>query len=550
MRIIRMRNGMVLLALAGMLGSCGSSEPSPAAARPNIILIMADDLGFSDLGCYGSEIRTPNLDRLAAEGLRFRNFYNTGRCCPTRASLLTGLYAHQAGVGHMVADRGTPAYRGELNRDCVTVAEALKGAGYRTDMVGKWHVSNVRVTGKAQINHQNDEPFWKDKKSWPLSRGFETFYGTILGVGDYFDPFSLTEGDEPLRDVPAGFYYTDAITDRAVERVTTRSRSSEPFFLYVAYTAPHWPLHARPEDIEKYRDVYADGWDALRRRRHERQVELGIVDPDWTPAPRDPDVSAWQDAPNREWEAQRMAVYAAQIDRLDQGVGRILKSLDAAGAAERTLVVFLSDNGGCAENLEVSWYDVSTATRQGRAMAVGNRPGAMPGPEEVYQSYGPSWANASNTPFRLHKRFVHEGGISTPFIVRWPAAIRERGKIRSDDVGHVIDLLPTFLDAAGATYPATYEGHRIRPVEGRSLLPAFLGKSGSPARTLFWEHEGNRAVRSGPWKLVARRKGPWELYDLSKDRTETADLSGRLPDKVRELSAAYQEWSQRVGVLP
>lgn len=552
MTLTHLRTWALLVAAWGFL-----SPPSPAAPparRPNVVLILADDLGFADLGCYGSEIHTPNLDRLASQGVRWTQFYNCGRCCPTRAALLTGLYPHQAGVGHMIQDRGMPAYRGELNDRCVTLAEALKPAGYQCDMVGKWHLVHMRVTGKDQINHQNADPFWFDKTNWPLQRGFDTYFGTLIGVGDYFDPFTLTRGNDPITAAPpADFYYTDALTEEAVRRITADARADRPFFLYVAYTAPHWPLHALPEDIAKYKDTYRIGWDELRRRRQRKQIELGVVDRRWQLPPREPEARAWDAAPDHDWQARRMAVYAAQIDRLDQGVGRILRALDEAKVADDTLVLFLSDNGGCQEDVQPGWFDVTTATRAGRPVRVGNQPGqrqgALPGPQEVYQSYGPSWANASNTPFRRYKHFAHEGGIATPFIARWPAGIPDRGTIRPE-VGHVIDLMPTLLELAGGSYPATFRGRPVTPAQGVSLLAALRGRPHEAHPTLYWEHEGNRAVRAGDWKLVAQHGKPWELYDLAADRSEMHNLAGKQPERVRELERAYQQWADRVGVQP
>jgi arylsulfatase A-like enzyme len=524
--------------------------PAQAApARPNIVVILADDMGFSDVGCYGSEIATPNIDRLAAQGVRFTQFYNTGRCCPTRASLLTGLYAHQAGVGQMIEDKGWPGYRGEINDHCLTLAEALGASGYRADMVGKWHLVHMRITGKAQINHQNQDPFWFDKNNWPRQRGFDSFFGTIIGVDDYYDPFTLTQENEPVETVPPDFYYTDVIADHAAKRITEDAKAGKPFFLYTAFTAPHWPLHALPEDIKKYEGVYTMGWDALRERRHERQVKLGVIDPAWKLSPRDSEVRPWADMPNKEWDAHRMAVYAAQIDRLDQGIGKILAAIDASGAADNTVVIFLSDNGGCAEKVQQGWFDVTSQTRDGKKVLVGNNPANRAGPQTVYQSYGPGWANASNTPFRLFKHFAHEGGISAPFIVRWPAGISHHGEILKER-GHVIDLMPTFLELAGATYPTTFKGHTITPKEGSSLLDALCSRPHPEHPPMFWEHEGNRAVRISQWKLVAQHNKPWELYDIEADRTETNDLASSNPDKVNELKAAYEQFAQRAGVQP
>ncbi|MFQ5793068.1 MAG: sulfatase-like hydrolase/transferase, partial [Acidobacteriota bacterium] len=369
-------------------------KTSVAQERPNFVLIMSDDMGFSDIGAYGSEIETPNLDRLAESGLRFSQFYNTARCCPTRASLLTGLYAHQAGVGYMNQDLGYPSYRGELSRRSVTIAEVLRGAGYRTLMVGKWHVSH---------------PGLDERGNWPIQRGFVRFYGTLTGGGNYYNPATLLENNTPTEGAGENYHYTDAITERAVEFLGELGDHPPLFFLYVAYTAPHWPLHARPEDVAKYKGRYLKGWDAIRRERHQRLIELGLVDPSWSLSERDPEVPAWAEAPNKEWEDHRMAVYAAQIDQMDRGIGRILSTVREIGVERNTLVLFLADNGGCAELFtpDTRIPVIPSRTRDGRPVRVGNLPEIMPGPEDTYQSYGLGWANASNTPFRLYKHWVH-----------------------------------------------------------------------------------------------------------------------------------------------
>ena len=515
---------------------CSAAQPPGSGSKPNIILIMNDDMGFSDLGCYGSEIATPHLDRLAAGGVRFTQFYNTARCCPTRASLLTGLYPHQTGVGHMMGDYGQPGYRGDLNRQCVTIAEALRPAGYHTLMTGKWHVTPAGS---------------RSKYNWPLQRGFERFYGTIHGAGSYYDPVSLTHGNTPVQPVSRNYYYTDAISDNAVRYIDEYGRRREPFFLYVAYTAPHWPLHALAEDIAKYKDTYQEGWDALRRERHRRLIEMGIVDGKWPLTPRDPRVPPWKDAKNKEWQARRMAVYAAQIDRMDQGIGRILAKVGEIGAEENTLVLFLADNGGCAEETSGKWggLHMTQKTRDGRPVRRGNDPSVLPGPEDTYQSYGVPWANASNTPFRLYKHWVHEGGIATPLIVCWPAVIKERGAL-THQPGHLIDVMATCLEVIGAEYPGTCQGRAITPLEGKSLLPIFQGKQRKGHEAIYWEHEGNRAMRKGKWKLVSRHPGKWELYDLESDRTEMNNLAEKHPDRIRELAAVYERWAKRCNVLP
>ncbi len=467
-------------------------------------------MGFSDIGCYGSEIDTPNLNRLAHGGIRFTHFRNTARCCPSRSSLLTGLYSHQAGVGLMVEDRGRPAYQGYLNDRCTTIAEVLRPAGYRTLMSGKWHVGEHRP-------------------HWPTDRGFEKYFGLISGACNYFrlDPErQMALDDKPWSPPSNGFYMTDAITDHAVKFLDKFGRGEQPFFLYTAFTAPHWPLHAHPTDIAKYEGKYMKGWDALRRERHQRMIDMGIVDKRWPLTPRDEEAPAWVTVADKKAWDRRMAVYAAQIDRMDQGIGRILRKIREIGVEENTLIMFLSDNGGCAEVVDRG------------------RPGVPPGLPDSFMSYGMPWANASNTPFRLYKRWVHEGGVATPFIAHWPSMIKQKDAV-THQVGHLIDIMPTCIDVAGAKYP----GEPIQPVEGKSLLPVFQGKSVGD-RKLYWEHMGNRAALEGNWKLVSRYPGKWELYDLEADRTEMNDLAARMPDKAAQLFRDYNIWAQRCGVAP
>ena len=498
-------------------GAAASALPPAAGAarRPNIILIMADDMGFSDLGCYGSELRTPHLDRLAAEGVRFTHFYNTARCCPTRSALLTGLYNHQAGIGHMVEDRGQPAYRGYLNDHCVTIAEAIREGGYHPLMAGKWHVG-------------------EERPHWPVDRGFEHYFGLISGASNYWrlEPGrQMALDNEPYRPDSPKFYMTDAFTDHAVRYVGEYGNKPEPYFLYLAYTAPHWPLNAWPEDIARYRGKYRQGWDVLRQERHARQKAMGLVDPKWPITPRDPAVPAWDTVANQDDFDLRMAVYAAQIDRMDQNIGRVLAKVRETGQEDNTLILFLADNGGCAEeHLQAD-------------------KGLPPGPAESFTSYGRPWANASNTPFRLYKHWVHEGGIATPLIARWPAVIRQRGSI-TRQTGHIIDLMATCLDVAGTPYPRTYQGRAITPLEGQSLLPVFEGRQREGHASLCWEHEGNRAVRQGPWKLVSRHPDNWELYNMEADRTELHDLAAANPSRVKGMIAIYEGWAKKCGVVP
>ena len=525
------------------------------ALRPNIVLIVADDLGYSDLGCYGGEIYTPNLDRLAKDGLRFSQFYNGTRCCPSRASLLTGLYAHQAGIGHMTADKGKPGYRGDLGFNAVTIAEALKTDGYKTMMAGKWHLTR----------------YWKDdsnKNNWPCQRGFDRFYGTLPGHGSLWDPASLVDQNKFIR-AEGYYYYTEAISDKCSDWIKQDSTDNDPFFMYVAYTAPHYPLHARQEYIDKYKDTFKEGWDELRKRRHQKLIKLGLVDKSCKLSPRDEQCPSWEDEKYQDWQAHRMAVYAAMVEQMDEGVGQIVETLRQTGQLDNTLIMFLSDNGASpeghlnntVERLEVPWTSslIPKQTRDGRQVTAGDWPNRPIGDDTTYGSYGVKWANVSNTPFRNHKSWVHEGGIAAPMIVHWPAMGIEKGAITKQQ-GHIIDIMSTCLDAAGAVYPKRYKGRDIISPQGISLLPIFAGKDITD-RTLYWEHEGNRAIRQGKWKLVSeypgswasvreyKNKGRWELYDLENDRSEMHDLADTHPNKIKELSALWQQWADSSNVV-
>ncbi len=539
------------------------ATPAVAAERPNVLIILSDDMGFSDLGCYGGEIRTPNLDALAAGGVRFTQFYNTARCCPTRAALLTGLYSHQAGVGHMMEDKDSDGYRGDLNPKAPTIAEALKPAGYRTYAVGKWHVT--RFTGPKGPKH-----------NWPLQRGFDRYYGILGGAASYFDPSTLTRDNTPVSPFadpeykPEHFYFTDAITDNAVRFLRdhfTKTREQGPFFMYVAYTAAHWPMHALPEDLERYKGKYDAGYEPVRQARLEKAAKLGLIDAKQGLSPM---AGNWNKVPDKTWEARCMECYAAMVDRMDQGVGKIVAELKRTGQLDNTLVLFLQDNGACAEpmgrtgNKDHPNIDrpekptfpplapeallppgsVPPQTRDGYPVRMG--PKAMPGPGDTYVAYGKGWANVSNTPFREYKHWVHEGGISTPLIAHWPKGIpAERNGQLVRDPGHLIDLMATCLDVAGAKP----KDGAPKP-EGVSLRPAFEGKTLERPNPIFWEHEGNRAVRQGKWKLVMKYNQPWELHDIDADRVELHDLAAAEPAKVSELSAAWEAWAKRVGVRP
>lgn len=510
------------------------------AAQPNIVWIMADDMGFSDIGCYGSEISTPHLDRLAADGLRLTQMYNNARCCPTRASLLTGLYPHQAGIGHMIRNYGIPAYQGFLRDECPTIAEVLRAGGYQTGMAGKWHVG-----GKYTANAASWTP-GEIGYPIPTQRGFDSYYGTLCGACSYYNPHTLMEQDRLIQPSEEQYYYTDAISDRAVSMIDQFHSNGKPFFLYVAYSAPHWPLHALPEDIAKYADTYREGWDELRRRRYEKLVELGIIQADWPLSPRDAKAPAWERAAHPQWEAMRMAVYAAQIDRMDQGIGNMMGKLRQLGIDSNTIVVFLSDNGGCAEFLGEDGMVEQNVTpmRDGSPVFPGNTPQRAPGGPESYMSYDLPWANASNTPFRLYKHWVHEGGISTPCIIHWPDGSKARGDI-AHQPAHVIDLMATCLDIAGLR-----ETTAAQAGEGESLLPLLQMDSWERSKPIFWEHEGNRAVREGKWKLVCKYNEQWELYDMERDRTEGTDLARDYPHIVQRLESLYKQWAERCGVIP
>ena len=507
------------------------AQASDAAeqARPNIVVILADDLGYSDLSCYGSEIPTPNIDRLAQRGVRFTEFYNSARCCPSRATLMTGLYQHQTGVGAMIDQYATwireaanrPSYTDRLSPEVPTIAELLRSAGYRTIMCGKWHLG-------------------ARPEEWPVQRGFDRSFVLVPGAMNYFGgeskgpraPMAL-DGEKyvPPHD---GFFATDAFTDRAVEflRESRAKRKDQPFFLYMAYNAPHWPLQAKPEDIEKHRGRYDAGWQAIREARLKRMKELKLVGDGQRMAPMDRGKQRpWDeltDEQRAEW-ARRMEIYAAQVTNLDDNVGRLVGELSSLGVADDTLVVFVSDNGGAPED-----------PHRGPPETLGGR--------DTFWGYARPWATVSNTPWRLHKVTAYEGGVSTPFIAHWPGGIPASANgslVRGP--AHLLDLVPTFLGLAGYAYPST----RPTQPEGKNIISMIRGESGANDRTLFWEHEGNRAVRKGKWKLVMLADMPdWELFDIAVDRIEGKDLATKHPEVVRDLAAEYDRWAERCGVVP
>ncbi len=505
---------LFLLAVCPALAQNPSGQ-QPIADRPNIVLIMVDDMGWSDISPYGAEIiQTPNLERLASNGLRFRQFYNNAKCTTTRASLLTGLYPRQGGRSIEL-----------LDEQMITLGEGLQLAGYQTGISGKWHNGN-------RAPHR------------PFDRGFSKSYGLWDGCCNFFDPTRpdpafkggnvrfFGEQDRRITEFPDDFYTTDAFADHASQMIRSFAASGDPFFVYVPFTAPHYPIHAKPADIAKYEGKFAMGWDELQKRRHSRAVQLGLVDPQWDLPPRDPEAKPWAEAKHKDWQNKRMEVYAAMIDSVDQAIGRIVESLQQAGVDDNTLILFLSDNGSCSESPGGE-----------------NNAEHVPGPKEFYSHVGPSWAYAQNSPFRRYKTKMHEGGIATPLIAHWPGVIPPN--TMTDQVGHIIDFLPTFLDVAKTQYPETYKGHPIRPVEGMSLLNVLKTPDQVIARTqpLFWGYAGNRAVRDGDWKLAWDAKFKrWELYNMRSDRTEMHDLAQEYPEKVQTLAAAWETWADAMDV--
>ena len=484
--------------------------------KPNIVLIMADDMGFSDLGCYGSNIDTPNLDKLAKNGIRYNRFYNAARCCPTRAALLTGLYPHQTGLGWMTAaDLGTFGYHGDLNEDCRTLAECLKEAGYGTYISGKWHVS-------------------REESSWPRQRGFDRFYGMIRGGGSYWHPSLILDDDA----VEAGedYYLTEGITKYANKFIDQHFKNSadQPFFLYLAHYAPHFPLHARPKDIAKYRGKFKQGWDVLRDEKYQRMLEMGVIDSSIKLTSKNRLAKEWEKLDPERQDAMelRMAIYAAMIDSMDRGIGEVVARLKKHKAYKNTLILFLSDNG--AEQSFAGKYDMNIAEYGTASSRIG---------------YGPSWANYSNTPFRFFKKYAHEGGISSPLIAHWPKGIQPQKKMNTQ-IGHVTDIMPTLLELAGASYQPKHGEKTYPDPVGQSLVPTFSGKSYQRG-PIIWEHNGNRAIRDGKWKLVAEGvKGSWELYDMDTDRSETHNLASKKPSIVKKLAAMWDQAAQETHVYP
>lgn len=500
----------------------------PKTSAPNVIVILADDLGYSDLGCFGGEISTPTLDALGRDGIRMTSFYNTARCSPSRASLLTGQHPHQTGIGILTDDDRPHGYPGSLRSDVPTIAELFKASGYATALAGKWHLSHDVTT---------------PNETWPTRRGFDDFFGILAGADSYFNPRGLYYNEEHFEVNDPDFYLTDAISDHAAEFIAQSRAERTPFFLYLAYTAPHWPLHAHEADVAPYLETYQEGWDDLRRRRLERLIHEGLVPANTTLSQRDPSQPMWDDAPDRDWNARRMATYAAQVSNMDSGIATVLNAL--GGDADNTLTMFLSDNGASAETMPPPGATnfarrQPTHTRSGEPIEIGNTPHITPGGEATYASYGTAWANLSNAPFRLYKEWVHEGGISTPLIVSWPEVLDDTARI-IDEPFQLTDIVPTLVEAAGL------------PVDtgpGRSMLPTWRAETSNEDVPLFWEHLGNSAIRIGRWKLLRTGFADWALYDLSKDRAEEHDRADDHPDRVAHMAALWQDWADSNGVIP
>jgi len=511
---------LTVLVLATVLSQTVTTNSLGAETRPNIVIIMADDMGYSDLGCYGGEIRTPNLDRLAGGGLQFTNFYSENMCWVSRAAMLTGVYHKTSMVNN------------SLHPHCPTLAEALRRNGYQTAMSGKWHLAG------------------KPYHIFPVDRGFDQFYGILGGAASFFAPAHLSRNrknvESEAREDP-DYYFTHAISHEA-EQMIRRAATTKPLFLYVAYTAAHWPLHATEEDIKAYQGHYAMGWDALRKQRLAKMKKLGIVSNELQLSPRHAIVPAWKDEPHKPWQQRRMEVYAAQVTAMDRGIGRIVEALKETKRFENTLILFTIDNGGChVEYGPTRKGDyLPEQTRDGRPVRPGNLPDIMPGPEDTYQSYGYGWANASNTPYRMFKQFDHEGGVRTPMIAHWPRGIASKGRL-VPTVSHLIDIMPTVLEVTRAGQPRSEREERVIKMDGHSLASTFRGQPMAGHETLFFHHAKGRALRHGQWKIVSQNKKPWELYNLDDDPLELHDLADSMPKKVMLLEGIWQSESRRLA---
>lgn len=488
-----------------------------AAERPNIIVILTDDMGFSDLGCFGGEIDTPNLDSLAANGLRFTEFYNTARCWPTRATLMSGRYTDRLQVSH------------------VTIPQVLKTAGYNTAMAGKWH-----------LEAKPDGP------NAPNQRGFDDFYGTLTGAGSYYDPYTLTRNTQFTEADGESYYYTDKIGEEAVRQIEGFASSDRPFFQYVAFTAAHWPMHAPEKSVQKYIQMYQGGWEVLRDNRYARMLKLGIINKKHFPLPpMESNVRSWEAVDHKPWHIRNMAVYAAMVDHMDQAVGQIVNALKRTRQLNNTLIVYFHDNGACPEHLSGNGWNTANnilakAKKQGTSVAVGDMFNIPMGGPMTYGSVGHNWACAQNTPMRRYKANVHNGGACTPAIMHWPAGLKAKAGSISSQRGHVIDMMATCLELAGAKYPEEFNGEAITPHESLSLVPIFTGRTVPRDHAYIFNHAGTHAVVKSNYKIVREGKGVWALYDLAKDRTETRNVAREHPELVQELSSLWKKrWGQK-----
>lgn len=528
-----------IVGLAGLLSSCNAEVKK--ADRPNIMIIMVDDMGYSDLGCFGGEVQTPNIDQLATSGIRFTQMHNCARCCPTRASLLTGHYPHQAGINGMGVN---------LSMNAATIAEILRNNGYHTGMTGKWHLSETKpvedpVAQLRWMAHRADYGPFSPLENYPSNRGFEEHWGVIWGVVNYFDPFSLVHNEEAIKEVPKDFYMTNFITDKSIDLIDDYAKDDKPFFLYVAHTAPHWPLHALPEDIAKYQDTYKDGWEVLRKTRYERMIKMGIIDSSTYILPENSSEQKWDECTEKEYESNCMTAHAAMIDRVDQGVGKIIQKLKETGQYDNTIIFVLSDNGASYERGYPPGFDRPGFTRDSTIIEYN---ALKPGPETTWNYIGKAWASAVNTPFRFWKMESFEGGSATPLIVHWPKGLAGKENSINRGLTHVIDILPSCLELAGATYPDSINGLKTLPPSGHSMMPLLNGTSEEIHDTLYWEHQRGKAIRTGEWKMTALPRGQWELYKINEDHTEMNDLATQYPEKVTELNEAWMRWAHKMGI--
>ena len=536
------KNGL-LVATAAMMPALVAAQE---AQRPNIMFILVDDMGYSDLQCFGGEVQSPSLNSLAEDGSRFTQFYNCGRSCPSRASLMTGCYPHEVGITGMGLD---------LSTNCVTVAEALKSAGYHTGMSGKWHLSRTADMGNPnQMIWQSHQGFFDrdfaNRATYPCNRGFDEHWGTIWGVSDHFDPFSLVHNEEPIftDGIPDGFYYSDFVADKTIEMLQGYAGDSNPFFMYVAFQEPHWPVQAKPQDIAKYDGVYDEGWDVIRDRRYNKMVELGIVDPAQTPNAPNMSNRPWANESRKQWQADNMEVHAAMVDCVDQNIGRIIAYLKANGLYDNTLIIFSSDNGASSENYGNGAFDRHDMTRDGQRV-VPDAP--VPGSQLTYNYLHDGWAGAINAPFRYWKRQSFHGGVAAPTIIKWPESMKAPKNNIVNEPCNFIDFMPTCLELSGATYPTTYNGHTIQPIaeEARSLVPmAKADAKWDTERIMFWEHENGKAVRTADWRLTKHTDGQWQLFDMHTDLSETNNVAAQHPEVVNRLKREWNKWAKSVGL--